>query len=153
MGSTDRSLLSAGLMRESSSVGCREFRPLAADSSGFYVVFTRVMLVAAFAIAPRSERLATMCCLFASLALIGPRFVLVVWWIFGNRVDLAFGSWIWPLLGLVFLPWTTLAWVIAWQPVVGVDGGWDIALIVLGVALDLATYSSRAAGKRAGAMR
>lgn len=94
-----------------------------------------------------------MCCLFASLALIGPRFVLVVWWIFGDRVDLAFGSWIWPLLGLVFLPWTTLAYVMAWQPVVGVDGTWDVLLIGLGVVIDIATYSSRAAAKRVGACR
>lgn len=91
-----------------------------------------------------------MCCFFASLALIGPRFVLVVWWIFGNRVDLAFGSWIWPLLGLIFAPWTTLAWVIAWQPAVGVGGFWDVLLIGLGVVADLATYSSRTAAKRAG---
>jgi hypothetical protein len=91
-----------------------------------------------------------MCCLFAALALIGPRFVLVLVWIFGDRVDLAFSSWVWPLLGLFFLPWTTLAYVLAWQPG-GVSGGWDVLLIALGVALDIATYSSRSAAKRAGA--
>ena len=91
-----------------------------------------------------------MCCLFAALALIGPRFVLVLVWIFGDRVDLAFSSWVWPLLGLFFLPWTTLAYVLAWQPG-GISGGWDVLLIALGVALDIATYSSRSAAKRAGA--
>jgi hypothetical protein len=52
---------------------------------------------------------------------------------------------VWPLLGILVLPWTTLAYVIAWQPIVGVDGGWDYLLIVLGVIADIATYSSRAA--------
>ena len=50
-----------------------------------------------------------MCCLVAALAFIGPRFVLVTMWIFGDRVDHAFSSWVWPLLGLFFLPWTTVA--------------------------------------------
>ena len=91
-----------------------------------------------------------MCCLFAALAVIGPRFVLVMMWIFGDRVDFAFDSWIWPFLGLLFLPWTTVAYVLAWQPG-GINGFWDYALIALGLILDIATYSSRAAGKRTGA--
>ena len=91
-----------------------------------------------------------MCCLVAALAFIGPRFVLVVMWIFGDRVDLAFSSWVWPLLGLVFFPWTTVAYVLAWQPG-GLNGPWDYLLVALGVALDIATYSSRSAAKRANA--
>jgi hypothetical protein len=90
------------------------------------------------------------CCLVGLAAFIGPRFALVMVWIFGSRVDLAFGSWVWPLLGLVFLPWTTLAYVFAWQPG-GIHGFWDVLLIALGVALDIATYSSRSAARRSGA--
>ena len=52
-------------------------------------------------------------------------------------------SWIWPLLGLVFLPWTTIMYVLAWGPVYGVSGaGW--ILVALGVFFDLASYSARA---------
>ena len=91
-----------------------------------------------------------MCCFIAILAFLGPRFALVVMWITGNRVDLAFSSWVWPLLGLFFLPWTTLAYVLAWQPG-GLNGGWDYLLVGLGVALDIATYSSRSAARRANA--
>ena len=57
-----------------------------------------------------------MCCLALSAGFIGPRFALLIWWIFGSKVDAAFSSWIWPLLGLLFLPWTTLAYVLAWGP-------------------------------------
>jgi len=42
-----------------------------------------------------------MCCFVGGLAILGPRFVLAVWWIFGDKVGAAFDSAIWPLLGLV----------------------------------------------------
>ena len=51
-------------------------------------------------------------CFASGIAAFLPRFVLAVWWLFGSKVCYAFGSWVWPLLGLVFLPWTTLAIVI-----------------------------------------
>jgi hypothetical protein len=85
-----------------------------------------------------------MCCLALLAGFIGPRIALFVWWVFGNKVDAAFDTWIWPLLGLIFLPWTTLAYVIAWGPVDAVSGaGW--LLVALGFAVDLASYSARAA--------
>ena len=87
-----------------------------------------------------------MCCFVGALAIIGPRFVLGVWWIFGDKVDLAFGSWWVPQLGLIFLPWTTLAYVIAWAPG-GIDGNWEALLIVLGLAMDIITYLHRFAAK------
>jgi len=85
-----------------------------------------------------------MCCLALTAGVIGPRVALLAWWIFGDKVDAAFSSWIWPLLGLLLLPWTTLMYVIAWGPLNGVSGaGW--LLVALGVGLDVATYSARAA--------
>lgn len=87
-----------------------------------------------------------MCCFVGGLAILGPRLVLAVWWIFGDKVAAAFDSAIWPLLGLVFLPWTTLAYVIAWQPG-GLNGNWDALLIVLGVTMDIVTYMHRFAAK------
>jgi hypothetical protein len=88
-----------------------------------------------------------MCCLALIAGFIGPRIALFIWWAFGSKVDAAFDSWIWPLLGLIFLPWTTLAYVLAWGPLYGVSG-WGWLLVALGVAADLATYSSRAAKAR-----
>ena len=75
-----------------------------------------------------------MCCLALSAGFIGPRFALLLWWIFGSKVDAAFSTWIWPLLGLLFLPWTTLAYVLAWGPVYGVSGFWGWLLVALGLA-------------------
>ncbi len=85
-----------------------------------------------------------MCCLALTAGFLGPRLALFLWWIFGNKVDLAFDTWVWPLLGLIFLPWTTLAYVLAWGPVNAVSGaGWLV--VALGFAADIATYSARAA--------
>jgi hypothetical protein len=88
-----------------------------------------------------------MCCLALTAGFLGPRVALLAWWIFGDKVDLAFDTWLWPLLGVIFLPWTTLAYVLAWGPLDGVSGiGWLV--VAIGFAADLATYSSRAAKSR-----
>ena len=87
-----------------------------------------------------------MCCAALLLFGLGPRIALVFVWIFGDRVDRAFDSWIWPLLGLFFFPWTTLMYVIVWGPG-GVSGG-EWILVALGAGLDVASYGSRAAKGR-----
>jgi hypothetical protein len=87
------------------------------------------------------------CCLALVAGFIGPRVALFIWWLFGSKVDAAFDSWVWPLLGLIFLPWTTLAYVLAWGPIQGVSGaGWLV--VALGVAADIFTYSARSARAR-----
>jgi hypothetical protein len=90
-----------------------------------------------------------MCCVVLLAFGLGPRLALVAWWIFGDKVDVAFDTWIWPLLGLLLLPWTTLFYVIAWSPVGGVhDGEW--LFVAVGFALDVASYSARAMKSRYG---
>jgi hypothetical protein len=89
-----------------------------------------------------------MCCLALIAGFLGPRLAAVVWWIADpTRWDLAFSSWIWAFLGILFLPWTTLAYVLMWSVVGGVEG-WEWIIVALGFALDIATYSSRAARAR-----
>jgi hypothetical protein len=68
-------------------------------------------------------------------------------WLFGSRVDAAFGSALWPLLGLLVAPWTTLMYLLAWSPVSGVSGA-EWILVGLGVILDIATYSAKPAQSR-----
>jgi hypothetical protein len=82
-----------------------------------------------------------MCCLLLVLFAFGPRLALALEWIFGNRIQLAFDGWWWPLLGLIFLPWTTLMYVIVWG-VGGVHGAAWIA-VAIGVLLDVASYTGR----------
>ena len=56
-----------------------------------------------------------MVCLLALLALISPRLVLFLLWIFSNVLSRAFDSWIVPLLGFFLLPWTTLTYAAFWD--------------------------------------
>jgi hypothetical protein len=76
-----------------------------------------------------------MCCIFSIIAGLGPRLGILVWYVLRpERWQGAFQTWIWPLLGSLFLPWTTLVYVWRYQ-----DGirGWEVALIVLAVLVDI----------------
>ena len=46
---------------------------------------------------------------------LSPRFAVLLMWIFTPWVDRAFGPIIWPILGILFLPLTTLLYVILWN--------------------------------------
>jgi hypothetical protein len=54
-------------------------------------------------------------CLLALLALVSPRLVLFLLWIFSDVLSRAFDSWVVPLLGFFLLPWTTLAYAAFWD--------------------------------------
>jgi len=55
------------------------------------------------------------------------------------RISAAFNTFIWPLLGLIFLPWTTLMYLIVFP---GGVVGWDWLWIGLSVAADVVSYGS-----------
>jgi hypothetical protein len=86
-------------------------------------------------------------CLLALLAAISPRLALVLVWIFTNLVDRAFEGFLLPLLGLVFLPLTTLVYVLAYRPAVGVTG-WGWFFVVLAVLFDLGSYGGGVFSRR-----
>jgi hypothetical protein len=81
-------------------------------------------------------------CFFGCLGLFAPRLVLLFLWIFTSYVDRAFSSFVWPLLGIIFLPFTTLFYVLVYS--VANHGpttaGW--ILVFIGFLLDLGSYSS-----------
>jgi hypothetical protein len=87
-----------------------------------------------------------MCCFVTVLALLGPRAAVLVWWVLQPaRWSLAFNSLLWPLLGFVFLPWTTLAYVlVAPGGVIGLD--WFLLAVAL--LADVASWSGGAFGNR-----
>jgi hypothetical protein len=83
-----------------------------------------------------------MCCFLASLMLVGPRLAILVYLLYpvgAAKASMAFHTLIWPLLGFVFLPWTTLMYLIAY-PVFGFD--WFF--IAIGFLADIATYAAAA---------
>jgi hypothetical protein len=90
----------------------------------------------------------TMPCLFALMAGFFPRLATFFVWIARpNMFSAAFnGSWLWPILGIIFLPFTTLMYVILWSPT-GLTG-WDWMWLILAVLLDVMHYSSTAYSNR-----
>jgi hypothetical protein len=86
------------------------------------------------------------CCLFASVLAGAPRFAFLLWWFFQPaRINAAFSSFLWPLLGLVFLPWTTLTYVMVSPR--GING-FDWVWLGLALVIDLGTYGGGAQSRR-----
>lgn len=72
------------------------------------------------------------------LVLMGlPRLALLIMGIFTTYWSQAFDAYFWPILGWIFLPWTTLAYMIAVLNNGGVVSGAWVILVVFGVLLDL----------------
>ncbi len=89
-----------------------------------------------------------MCCFVIVLGLLGPRLAFLFTWIFSPRVTEAFSGGFWlPLLGLIFLPWTALAYIAVWSFADGVSPlGWLV--VAIGFLLDIGSYGSRQAQQR-----
>jgi fructose-specific phosphotransferase system IIC component len=88
-------------------------------------------------------------CLLAVLAGFFPRFVLIVYWILRpERVDAIFTSFIWPLLGLIFLPFATLMYILLYVPGRGITS-WDWLWVFLAALLDIAHWGASARERQA----
>jgi len=88
-------------------------------------------------------------CLFAIVALITPRFILILLWLFTNYLNTAFSSGWWGLLGVFFPPSPTIAYAIAqneFTTVTGVVEATGIVLIVLGIVIDLGLHGGSGRG-------
>jgi hypothetical protein len=86
-------------------------------------------------------------CLLAFGIAVAPRFFLILAWIFSTRWQIVWGGdWLVPLLGIVFAPFTTVMYMLAWSP--GGIAGWDWLWILLGVVLDLGHYGQMAANRK-----
>lgn len=82
--------------------------------------------------------------LLAILALVTPRVVIVLVWLFSYWFEQVYETILWPILGFVFLPTTLL-----WHSVVlhNFGGHWNLWAI-LGVVVTLAIDLSPASGRR-----
>ena len=86
-------------------------------------------------------------CLIILLLVLGPRAVIIVWWLFEpGQWNAAFGTFLIPLIGFLLLPWTTLVYVfVAPGGLVGLDYLW----LALALVADLSSHAgSTAVGRR-----
>lgn len=90
-----------------------------------------------------------MCCFLTLFVVFGPRLAGIFWWIAQpNRwvgAAGAFTTWLWPALGLLVVPFTTLMYVAVYP---GGIGGWDWLWMGLAVAADIASYAGGGYGNR-----
>ena len=78
---------------------------------------------------------------------IAPRFFLILAWLFSDRWPRVWGGdFIVPLLGIIFLPFTTVMYMLVWSPT-GING-WDWLWILLGLFLDLTHWSQVVQNRR-----
>ncbi|MFO7631087.1 MAG: hypothetical protein R6W76_01040 [Caldilinea sp.] len=89
-------------------------------------------------------------CLFALLGAFAPRLALFFLWIFTPLVNSSFSGWaipwLWPILGVIFLPFTTLMYVLVVGPL-GSTNFWGWLVVFLGVLIDLRAYADAAANR------
>lgn len=83
-------------------------------------------------------------CLAVVLALLVPRFTIVMLWLLTNWFRGVFDTWIWPVLGFFIAPFTLLWYTAVQNWWGGVWGPWQIAGLVVAVLMDL----SPGAGKK-----
>ena len=88
-----------------------------------------------------------MCCVFTVLLFFGPRLGILVWWLINRLyVNRAFSdTWVLAILGIIFLPWLTLMYLIVYPGgIVGFDWIW----LGLGLLADVASYAGGGYGNR-----
>jgi hypothetical protein len=81
-------------------------------------------------------------CLIVLFSLIGPRVALGFTWIFTTLVDRAYDNVLIPVLGFVFLPWTTLMYALVYDgnDVSGI--GW--LFVAFALFADVGSYKASA---------
>src|SRR3954453_10279613 len=79
-------------------------------------------------------------CLLVLAGMLGPRFGIAVLWLFTDRMTRAYENGIVPVLGFVFLPWTTFLYALAQGGGDGV-GAFGVVMIIIGVLIDLSTLA------------
>ncbi|MCL4249319.1 MAG: hypothetical protein KJ065_14320 [Anaerolineae bacterium] len=83
-----------------------------------------------------------MCCIITILLLIGPRAAAIVWALVDQaRWQVTFDNLILPCMGIIFLPWTTLAYVL-----MAPDGiaGLEWVLLIIAFLIDIGSTSGGA---------
>lgn len=87
------------------------------------------------------------CCLAAVLLFFGPRVLLALAWLLTDWYA-AFSSTLVAIVGFLFVPWTSLSWMIVFFHHHGdLSGGW-VLLLAAGVVADLSTYGGSQAARR-----
>jgi hypothetical protein len=87
-------------------------------------------------------------CLFAIFSGMFPRLALFILWIARPvRIDAAFHTFLLPLLGIIFLPFATLIYVLLYTPGRGLTG-WEWFWVGIAVLFDLGHWGAAASQRK-----
>jgi len=89
-----------------------------------------------------------MCCIVTIALVLSSRLAILVWWLLDRQIftqafqgwalpGLTLPLWVWPLLGALFLPWTTLAYLFVFP---GGITGYEWLILLAGLLIDLAGH-------------
>jgi hypothetical protein len=81
------------------------------------------------------------------MAMVAPRVVLGFMWYTGDRVDNAFSGSVVPALGLIFLPYATIMYVLLWAADKRVEGS-EWILVGIAAVVDVVLAGSRLLPKK-----
>jgi hypothetical protein len=81
------------------------------------------------------------------LALIAPRFAIILVVVFSDYIGRAYETLLWPLLGFFFMPLTTLAYAWAINSNGSVEG-LQLVVVVIAVLMDLGLVGGSAASRK-----
>lgn len=79
-------------------------------------------------------------CCFGCVGVFFPRVALFFIWVLTSLVSRAFNGILVPLLGFLFLPYTTLVYVLVYSPGHGGVSGFGWLLVILAFLIDLGAY-------------
>jgi hypothetical protein len=81
-------------------------------------------------------------CLLVIFLAISPRLAMVAIWLLTDWVDRVYNGWLVPVLGIAFLPWTTVLYTIGYIAGGDTAAPWGILGAIVGVFCDIMSYAS-----------
>ncbi|MEX0655668.1 MAG: hypothetical protein WD534_04935 [Phycisphaeraceae bacterium] len=87
-------------------------------------------------------------CLLALIAVFFPRIVIVLTFLFSDYLHRAYEGLLWPILGFIFMPFTTLAYAFAVNSTGGHVSGLYLVVVVIAVLMDLGSWTGGATARR-----
>ena len=81
-------------------------------------------------------------CILAILVIGTPRLVLAVLWLATGWFGQAYDTWVWPVVGWIFMPYTTAAYMAAMLHNDHNVSGWWLALVIVAALVDLGSHGS-----------
>jgi len=79
------------------------------------------------------------CCCLGALAGFVPRVFFGCLWLFTDYISSAWVTWWWPLLALIFMPYTGLAYAFSINTY-GSVRSWGLVLLIVGVIFDVCSW-------------